>query len=356
MPRRENVPGRVHVAVVHRAALAASPSSYSKACPTFRTAGGNAPAARASLGGVAFIHYVEDDTGLLALVFQHRLEHGPARVQRALGHPGFDQLHAGHVAHEDSGVVPDQHRAELVQHVLALVRNLGVDRLDPPLLASPLGHAQIGFELAIEPPLDALAIGCHRRLLDAQIDPHAGRAAAGLGLHLHDHIEIPAAPAVLAERPRAQLVVRQAVAVPQAELVPRKDDLTGLVLGATDLEGNPAQAVFAGLGVGDAPAQLGFLKLAPAQRVLFAHELGRGRANLHTIALAVSRSELLQVVGRQPFAALPNRPMAGFVAEIPDRVDLACHRRQHAGVLVLDAQLEGLGGFHRRKIYLAYGE
>ena len=74
MPRRENVPGRVHVAVVHRAALAASPSSYSKACPTFRTAGGNAPAARASLGGVAFVDFHKDDTGLMALVFQHRLQ------------------------------------------------------------------------------------------------------------------------------------------------------------------------------------------------------------------------------------------------------------------------------------------
>jgi hypothetical protein len=50
-----------------------------------------------------------------------------SRVQRALGHLGFDQLGAGHVAHKDGGVVFHQRCAELVQHVLALVSNLRVD-------------------------------------------------------------------------------------------------------------------------------------------------------------------------------------------------------------------------------------
>jgi len=73
MSRRENVPGCIHIAVVYRAASAASPFSYSQTCSTFRTAGGYDPAARTSLGGVVFVDYLEDDTGLMALVFQHRL-------------------------------------------------------------------------------------------------------------------------------------------------------------------------------------------------------------------------------------------------------------------------------------------
>lgn len=80
MSRRENVPGGVDVAVVYRAASAANPFSYSQTCSTFRTAGRNNPAARTSLGGVALVDYLKDDTGLMALVFQHRLEHGPARI------------------------------------------------------------------------------------------------------------------------------------------------------------------------------------------------------------------------------------------------------------------------------------
>ena len=73
MSRRENVFSCVRVPVVYRAAVAANPFSYSQTCSTFRTAGGNAPAARTSLGGVVFVDYLEDDTGLMALVFQHRL-------------------------------------------------------------------------------------------------------------------------------------------------------------------------------------------------------------------------------------------------------------------------------------------
>ena len=73
MSRRENVPCCIHVAVVYRCALAARPFPYSQTCSTFRTAGGNNSAARTSLGGVAFVDYLKNDTGLMALVFQHRL-------------------------------------------------------------------------------------------------------------------------------------------------------------------------------------------------------------------------------------------------------------------------------------------
>ena len=97
MSRRENVFGGVYVPVVDSSASAANPFSYSQTRSTFRTAGGNRPAARASLGGVVFADYLKDDTGLMALVFQHRLEHRPARIQRALGHLGFNQLGADHI-------------------------------------------------------------------------------------------------------------------------------------------------------------------------------------------------------------------------------------------------------------------
>ncbi len=36
MPGRENVPGRVHIAVVRDTARTAGPLSYSKSCDTFR--------------------------------------------------------------------------------------------------------------------------------------------------------------------------------------------------------------------------------------------------------------------------------------------------------------------------------
>ena len=75
MSRRENVFGGVYVSVVDSGASAANPFSYSQTCSTFRTAGGNNSTARTSLGGVALVDYLKDDTGLMALVFQHRPEH-----------------------------------------------------------------------------------------------------------------------------------------------------------------------------------------------------------------------------------------------------------------------------------------
>ena len=50
MSRRENVFSGIHVPVVDSGASAANPFSYSQTRSTFRTAGGNTPAARTSLG------------------------------------------------------------------------------------------------------------------------------------------------------------------------------------------------------------------------------------------------------------------------------------------------------------------
>ena len=169
MPRRENVFRCVHVAVVDRSTPTASPFSYSKSCSTFRTAGGVAPAARASLGCVTLVHFLKDDTGLLALVFQHRLEHRPTSIQRALGHLRLDQFSTGHVANEDGGVASHQLRAQFVQRILALASDLGVYRLDAMLLVCPLGDAQCLFVASVPAALDALAGGRNSGLLEPQV-------------------------------------------------------------------------------------------------------------------------------------------------------------------------------------------
>ena len=67
MPERENVACRVKVSIVKRTALHAPPFSYSKTCPTFRTAASYLLAARASLGGIGFIYFFKPHSGVLAL-------------------------------------------------------------------------------------------------------------------------------------------------------------------------------------------------------------------------------------------------------------------------------------------------
>jgi hypothetical protein len=263
----------------------------------------------------------------MALVFQHRLEHGPARVQRALGHLGFDQLAAGHVAHKDGGVVRTSAVLNLCSSVFALVGNFCVDGFDALLSCGPAAQCPVWpLELAVKAPFDALA---RWKLLPLPSSPSRCprcRASAGLGLHLDHHIEIPAPRLSSLKLTRPQLVVGQAVAVPQAEFLAGKGDLPSLVLQGPRLERNPAQAVFAALGIGDAPAQLGFFELLARFGVVLADLLHGGRADVHAVALAETIGQLLQVVATEPLVALTDGAAAGFVAEVPDLIDLARHR------------------------------
>lgn len=85
MSRRENVPCCVYIAVVGRTAVHAGPFPYSQAGSTFRTACGNASAARAGLGGIALVYDLKDNTCPLALLLQHRLKLTPSRIKRGFG-------------------------------------------------------------------------------------------------------------------------------------------------------------------------------------------------------------------------------------------------------------------------------
>jgi len=51
---------------------------------------------------------------------------------------------------------------------------------------------------------------------------------------------------------------------------------------------------------------------------------------------------------------LSDGAVAGFVAKVPGRVDLARHLTQHFGVPVFDTQLEGLGVVHAIKYSLVF--
>ena len=88
------------------------------------------------------------------------------------------------------------------------------------------------------------------------------------------------------------------------------------------------------------------LELLAGFGVVLAHLLNGRRTDLYAIALAESVGQFLQVETGEPLMAFTNGAMAGFVAVVPHQIDLACHRKQRSGVLVLDAQLEGLGVFH----------
>ena len=108
MSRRENVPGRVYIAVVGCTAVHAGPFPYSQAGSTFRTACGNASAARAGLGGIALVYDLKDNACPLAFLLQHCLELAPSRIERGFGHFGLYEFAARYVAHENGGAALNQ--------------------------------------------------------------------------------------------------------------------------------------------------------------------------------------------------------------------------------------------------------
>ena len=93
-----------------------------------------------------------------------------------------------------------------------------------------------------------------------------------------------------------QLVIGQAVAVPETEFLPSKVNLPGLVFGVPTFEWNPAQRIFAGFRIADTPIQSRFFELFAPRGVFHAHQLHGAAAHAHAVAFAEPRRIPLQVV------------------------------------------------------------
>ena len=170
MPERENIPGRVHVAVVSDTALT-DPFPYSKPCDTSRPAGGQCTATATGLGGVRLVHDPEDDACVRAFVGQHRFQLTPAGIEHRLGHPGSDEFLRADIAPDDHVAALDQRAAEFVQGILAPVGYLGVDCPHPSFLARTLGAGQLGLQVAVETAiLQPLPVATGGHVLQAQVD------------------------------------------------------------------------------------------------------------------------------------------------------------------------------------------
>ncbi len=173
MPERENVPGRVHVAVVSDTALT-DPFPYSKPCDTSRPAVGQCTATATGLGGVRLVHNPEGDACVRAFVGQHRFQLAPAGIEHRLGHLGFDEFLRADIAHDDRVAALDQRAAEFVQGILAPVGYFGVEGPYASLLARTLGAGQPGFQVAVETAiLQPLPVATGGHVLQAQVDSYS---------------------------------------------------------------------------------------------------------------------------------------------------------------------------------------
>jgi hypothetical protein len=76
------------------------------------------------------------------LVLELSSERCPRGIEHGLGHARFCHGFCVHVAHEDGGVLLDQHRSFLVQGIFTLINNTSVDGFHTLLFLGPLSDAK----------------------------------------------------------------------------------------------------------------------------------------------------------------------------------------------------------------------
>jgi hypothetical protein len=248
MPDRKNVSSRIHVAVMHRAAIAAGPFSYSKTFAAFGASATIAPTA--GLGGMRFVDLLEPHACASALVPKHGSQRAPASVQNAFRVLGTCHRARADVAYEDGAGSLHDSSAVLMQEILPAVGDLGVDRARTISLLRALRDTKCVFEVAVEAgSLNRAAVAHRDQLLQSEVNAQRqGRQRSGQ--HRADHfgyfdsyVQIPVPASVLCEIACAQLaVISQAPAVSQCEPAASKVNLTVSVADRAHLERHPPEA------------------------------------------------------------------------------------------------------------------
>lgn len=189
-----------------RATVAALPAPYSKRAHTFRTAGGDSPAARARLGSPSFIGLDKARSVPAGFVTELASEHRPACIQNGLRHSGFRKFGRVHIADDDQCVLPSKTGRLLVKVVAARVGDLGVDRLHPAFIPGSLRYGERGFILAVMPQRgNSLPVAARSKVFQAKVNTNRAIACRTQNFHVALKCDVPAASRVLNERPGADL-------------------------------------------------------------------------------------------------------------------------------------------------------
>ncbi len=323
--------------------------SYSKRPHTFRTAGGNSPAARARLGSEPLVNFKEHSVVPSGLVRKLCLQHRPTRVENGLSHPRFRELGRAGVADRDKLVVADNLRRPLVNVVTARVADLGMDRAGPALVTGALRDRKGGLVLPIVTKrLNLVAVAACGQCLQAEVNTDATIPSGEGARHFTLEADVPAPTGILNEAPSLDLPVNVA-RLPEVEGALHVADGGGLELHGARNKRNPAKRP---LGAKAGPE----VRTTPVQ-VTRGDELAADR--LHGVAVqsefgAGAGAELYQVERRRPTHGKPgltaalSRPLRGD-AEVPDLI-----ARNSVAVQVLSARCVLDAVFERQHHASAY--
>lgn len=226
---------------MRRPAIGTIPVSYSKHAHTFRTAGGNSPAARARLGSPVLGNLDVICAVPAGLVAEHILERRPTGIQDGLRHLGFDQLGRAHIPDNDSGIGTGDLGGCHVQFVFPAVGDFGVNSPNPVPISGSLGAAKRSFVFPIVTGgVNDKAVTAHGQRFQAEIDADMAIAARQIVGNVALEIDVPAPARIFSERARFELAANVS-GLPEVELAFEVADIRAVDLGGTRDKRHPPE-------------------------------------------------------------------------------------------------------------------
>jgi hypothetical protein len=180
---RENVLGRVDVAIMRRPAVRTCPRPYSKICDPSRPRRWHRATRRTDLGTPALVNIDIHRLPSGSFKPQHVSEARPTRIKHRLCHACLNELRRTYVADRYQSDFTNNPRGLLMKMVAPRIGDLRLNGADAVLVSGPLSSSQFRFVLPVMlQSRNSMAIARRRKFLEAKIDAdfaHTGLQVIG---------------------------------------------------------------------------------------------------------------------------------------------------------------------------------
>src|SRR5579863_3152570 len=229
----------------------------------------------------------------------------------------------------DLPVLAHEPRGQLVQEMLAAVRDLRVDGAHTGLAPGTLGDGERLLVLAVDAGgLDLLARRERDQGFEAEVDADLTGAMLSVLWRLNLQIQVPAAPGILA---KAAAENPPADGAAEPEPVPPPEEHHRIVLpsnGTRGLEGDPPEGL-------SSPPSRPLAAGVPGDHKPLAHRLHGIRVQAEELAAAAG--EIDQIEARGPALVVPASGVVDLAAIVPDPVHpLSLSLKMPTGSRILD--------------------
>ncbi len=312
----ENVYCRIEITIMNRTAITTDPFSYSKVGDTFRPRMWHRSTIRADLGSEAFVDFLKPGTMLNSLVCQLGTEGRPSNIVNRFRHAGLGK--GQHIDSSNDNVVKvaNDRTCLNMQEIVPAIGDFGVNRLNPFLLARPLGYRERRSGLPIELwGRDGAAITHLRQILQSQIDPYTTqRRADWCFADLQHDVEKPVPSPVAREIAAIKnLSFGERSRIEDAERTAGEAECITCTFQFAPFQGNPAQ------GIPTAISKVRLARLGARFGILLTNIVDG--AGVQTQFATTSRGQPDQVEACVPSTAESQRILLSFIAVVPDVIN-----------------------------------